>query len=164
MSHERSAGAVIFFTHGATIEYLLLRYQAGHWDFPKGHIEKGESEPDTIRREVYEETGIEHIVFTPGFKEHISYFFRKSPKWFRGGVESRVTHRFDTYEKGAIFKVVTFYLARSRTKRVKLSSEHVGYTWLSYEDALRKLTFDNAKQILKKANVFLGRKRTDEDE
>ena len=48
----------------------------GHWDFPKGHIEKGEKIKDTIRREVEEETGLKDIKFIEGFKEWIKYFFK----------------------------------------------------------------------------------------
>ena len=71
---EKSAGAVIFRKEDDKIYYLLLHYQGGHWDFPKGNIEKGEKLEDTVRREVKEETGIENIKFALGFKEAIKYF------------------------------------------------------------------------------------------
>ena len=54
-----------------------------------------------------------------------------------------------------IFKIVTFLLAETKTKEVKVSFEHLGYEWLSYEEAFKKLTFKNAKEILKKANDYL---------
>ena len=57
MEHEKSCGAVIFRVGNAT-KYLLLHYEAGHWDFVKGHSEKGESEEETVRREILEETGL----------------------------------------------------------------------------------------------------------
>ncbi|GAI42981.1 unnamed protein product, partial [marine sediment metagenome] len=47
MPLEKSAGAVIFSRSDKKIEYLLLHYQAGHWDFPKGNIEKGEKLEET---------------------------------------------------------------------------------------------------------------------
>lgn len=159
MPQERSAGAVVFYKRGTKIEYLLLRYGARHWDFPKGHIEKGEGILDTVRRETKEETGIEAIEIIPGFKEHISYFFRKPKTWAQkefGGARKRMAHhRLATPEPGAIFKIVTFFLARSNTKKVTLSFEHIGYTWLSYEKAYQQLTFKNAKEILRKAHAFL---------
>ena len=143
MPLEKSAGALIFHEN-KNIEYLLLHYPSEaktsreYWDLPKGHIEKGEKEIDTVKREVEEETGLKDIEIAEGFKEHIKYFFK-----FRGTT---------------IFKIVTFYLARTKTKDVKISFEHVGYKWLSYEKALKQLTFENAREILRKAHQFLKTK------
>lgn len=55
MKKEKSAGAVIINDK----KVLLLHYSSGHWDFPKGHIEKGETELETAKREVKEETGLD---------------------------------------------------------------------------------------------------------
>ena len=132
---EKSAGAVIFRKEDDKIYCLLLHYQGGHWDFPKGNIEKGEKLEDTVRREVKEETGIENIKFALGFKEAIKYFYKLKGR--------------------NIFKIVTFFLAETKTKEVKISWEHTGFKWLSYEEALGQLTFENAKEILKKAHDFI---------
>jgi len=135
MPVEKSAGAVIFRKMEGKIFYLLLHYQSGHWDFPKGNIERGEKLEETVKREVKEETGIEDIEFIPGFKEWIKYFYKLKGK--------------------SIFKIVTFLLAETKGKEVKISWEHLSYKWLPYEEALEQLTFKNAKEILKKANDFL---------
>lgn len=136
MIHEKSAGAVVFYGHGTDIEYLLLLYGAGHWDFPKGNIEKGEQELDTVRREVWEETGIKDIEVIPGFKRRIRYYYRR--------------------EGALVHKEVIFYLVRALTKEVKLSREHKDYVWLGYENALRRLTFKTAKKTLSEAHRFLS--------
>ena len=135
MPIEKSSGAIIFRKQGNNIFYLLLRYELGHWDFPKGHIEKGETLEETAIRETKEETGISDLKFIKGFKEWFKYFFK--------------------YKGKNIMKIVTFFLAETKTEKIKLSFEHIGYKWLSYEKALDQLTFDNAKDILKKANEFL---------
>ena len=135
MLQEKSAGAVLFYISSNTIEYLLLHYEAGHWDFPKGAIETGESEIDTVKREVWEETGIKDIEIIPGFRKTIHYFYRKSRQLVR--------------------KTVVFYLARAPTQEVTLSYEHVGYVWLDYENAMRKLTFKTARDTLREAHEFL---------
>lgn len=138
---EKSAGAVVFRREGKNIFYLLLHYPSGtrtsrdYWDFPKGHIERGEKEIETVKREVKEETGLEDIKFVEGFKEWVKYFFR--------------------FQGKTVFKIVTFYLVETKNKNVKISFEHIGYTWLPYEEALNQLKFKNAKRILKKANDFL---------
>ena len=135
MPIEKSAGAIIFRRENHQIYYLILHYQSGHWDFPKGHIEKGEKLEETAKREVKEETGLEDIKFIPGFKENIKYFFKLKGK--------------------NIFKIVTFFLAESSPKEVKISWEHLGYKWLPYQEAIEQLTFKNAKEILKKAHELL---------
>jgi len=135
MSIEKSAGAVIFRKENKKIYYLLLHYQWGHWDFPKGHIEKGEDALEAARREVFEETGLKDITFIKGFQEVNKYFFK-----FKGKT---------------IFKSVVFYLAETQTKEVKISFEHIGFKWLPFKEALNQLTFKNAKEIFKQANDFL---------
>jgi 8-oxo-dGTP pyrophosphatase MutT (NUDIX family) len=135
MELEKSAGTVIFRKDKEVLYYLLLHYQVGHWDFPKGNIEKGEQITETARRETKEETGIGDIEFIQGFKEEIEYFYQREGK--------------------RIYKTVIFFLSRTRTKEVKISFEHQGFEWLNYEKALKKLTHKNAKEILKKANKVL---------
>ncbi|PIP23226.1 MAG: diadenosine tetraphosphate hydrolase [Candidatus Nealsonbacteria bacterium CG_4_10_14_0_2_um_filter_38_17] len=141
MPFEKSAGAVVFRKEKNQIKYLLLHYPSSaktpkeYWDLPKGHIEKGEEELDTVRREVMEETGLTDLEFAKGFKEWIKYFFK--------------------YKGKTIFKVVTFYLAETQSAEVKISSEHIGYQWLPYDEAENLLTHKNAKDILGKANEYL---------
>ena len=74
--HEKSCGAVVFKRDGE-VEYLLLHYEAGHWDYVKGQVEQDESEKDTVTRELKEETGITDARFIEGFREEISYFYRR---------------------------------------------------------------------------------------
>jgi 8-oxo-dGTP pyrophosphatase MutT (NUDIX family) len=137
MEHEKSCGAVIFRVGNGT-EYLLLHYEAGHWDFVKGHVEKGESEEETVEREILEETGLKSNTFLDDFRERIDYFYRR-----RGRTVS---------------KEVIFYLVRSTGEEpVKISGEHIGYDWLPYRDALDRLTYKNAKETLRKAEEHLQR-------
>ena len=136
---ERSAGTVLFNENRGQIEYLLLHYPTGHWDFAKGNIEEGERELETVKREVKEETSIDNIEFVDGFRKKIVYNYKRS---------GRLVH-----------KEVIFYLARTNTKDVKISFEHKGYRWLNYEDAMKLLTYENAKMILEDANRFLNKSK-----
>jgi bis(5'-nucleosidyl)-tetraphosphatase len=131
---EKSCGAVVFIKK-SEVKYLLLHYQAGHWDFVKGNVESGESEKDTVVRELREETGIADATFVENFREEIEYFYRR--------------------QGTTIHKEVVFFLIQTRTEEVKISYEHVGYTWLNYQHALEKLTFKNAKNVLQKAHDIL---------
>jgi hypothetical protein len=45
----------------------------------------------------------------------------------------------------------------SGTKDIKLSFEHVNFAWLTYEGAMEKLTFKNARDVLRKAQDFLAK-------
>ena len=139
MKQERSAGAIVFIKEKEPI-YLLLHYEAKHWDFPKGNIEKGEKDIETVKREIEEETGITDIEIVKDFKEKIQYYFK-----FKGEL---------------INKTVVFYLAKTKTNEVKLSFEHIGSIWLTYKEAMEKLTFKNAKEILKKSDDFLETHKT----
>lgn len=135
MVDERSAGAVIVNATGAEPEYLLLHYTAGHWDFPKGNIEAGESEKEAAVREIREETGITDAEFIGGFRHTVSYRYSKG---------RRLVH-----------KEVIFFLARTKTSSVTISHEHVGYAWKKYDDAMKQLTFQNAKNLLASARAFM---------
>jgi 8-oxo-dGTP pyrophosphatase MutT (NUDIX family) len=131
---EKSCGAVVF-KRDVEVQYLLLHYEAGHWDYVKGQVEPHETEKDTVTRELEEETGIVDARFVEGFREEINYFYRREGK--------------------TVYKEVIFFLIESKDSRVKLSYEHVGYEWLNYEKAMAKLTFANAKKVLLKAHEFL---------
>jgi 8-oxo-dGTP pyrophosphatase MutT (NUDIX family) len=136
MPHEISAGTIVYY-EDKSIKYLILQHEEGHWDLPKGHVEKNETLEDTAKRETKEETGLD-VEIKPGFKESFSYFYRN-----HGAV---------------VNKTVYFFIAKSLSKKVKLSFEHKDYKWLSFENALENLTYDNAKQVLKKAHILLTQK------
>jgi bis(5'-nucleosidyl)-tetraphosphatase len=131
---EKSCGAVVFLKN-TDVKYLLLHYEAGHWDLVKGNVEANESEKDTVIRELREETGIADAQFIEGFREKIEYFYRR--------------------QGATIHKEVIFFLIETHTEKVELSYEHVGYTWLDYQSAMERLTFKNAKAALQKARELL---------
>jgi len=131
---EKSCGAVVFLKN-TEVNYLLLRYGAGHWDFVKGNVEPNESEKETVIRELQEETGIVDARFIEGFREKIEYFYRR--------------------QGATIHKEVIFFLIETHTQKVKLSYEHVGYTWLNYQRAMERLAFVNAKDVLQKTRALL---------
>lgn len=128
--------------------YLLLHYKSKHWDFAKGHIEENETDEQTVKREVEEETGIKDLRIIPGFKFPIKYFFRQ----YIDKVSEKDRRKGKT---PWVFKLVKFYLAQTWTKEVLLSDEHTEYKWLDFESAIKKLTHRNAKNILRKANEYI---------
>ena len=131
MIEERSAG-VILFNRAEGIQFLVLKYPSGHWDFVKGNIEEGEEEEETVKRELFEETGINNLEIHQGFNEKAEYnYYKKNNK---------------------VHKIVSYYLGETNQKQVKLSFEHLEYKWSNYEDLMKLITFGNSREILKKGN------------
>jgi 8-oxo-dGTP pyrophosphatase MutT (NUDIX family) len=135
---EKSCGLVVFRIEDGEILYLVLKYPGGHFDFPKGHVENGEEEDETATRELIEETGIDDIQYISGFREEISYTYKR-----QGELSN---------------KLVVFFLGKTEKSNVKISHEHLDHYWLKYDEAYNTATFDNAKNLLKKARNFLGGK------
>jgi 8-oxo-dGTP pyrophosphatase MutT (NUDIX family) len=142
MLTKKSAGAVIFRKEKNKIFYLILHcpsslrsLDGNSWGFAKGHVEKGEELKETAKREIFEETGLKDVKFILGFKEILKYSFKRDNK--------------------IISKTVVLFLAETKFKEVKISNEHIGFKWLSYEEALSQLTYADDKKILKKANDYL---------
>ena len=146
-SFEKSIGAIIFRREDGRIKFLLLKYRDGHWSFPKGHIEKDETEEQTLYRETFEETGIKNLKIYPSFRKFSRYFYRAS------GAEKQ--ERIMAGRKLNIFKTVIFYLAETNEQEIKISSEHSSFIWLKFEEALEKLEYKNSKKILKQAQAEL---------
>jgi len=140
--NERSAGFVLFRVtpHGAR-EYLLLDY-GRHWDFPKGHLEKGEDDLTAALRELREETGISDPQVIPGFQREITYFFRDR-------------------KKGLIRKTVAFFLGQTQVsdEDIVLSHEHEGFIFVPFDVAVRQTTYANALEVLKLAEEKLAAPR-----
>ena len=135
---ERSAGFILFRSDPGASEgrsFLLLDY-GRHWDYAKGHVEKGEDDRTAAIRELQEETGIGPPRIVDGFAHEIEYYFRSG-------------------KHGLIQKKVVFFLAETEATDVVLSHEHVGAEFLPYDKAIARLTYSTAKDVLKTANDFL---------
>lgn len=139
VEQRKSIGVVLFREGEGKRKYLLLHYAAGHWDFPKGGVEESESEGETLKRELREETGITEAKVVPGFNSEISYFFREQGNLIR--------------------KTVVFHLAETNQKDVTLSFEHKAFEWLPCAEAKERLTHKNAREVLEKAEAFLNQNK-----
>lgn len=132
--YESSCGAVVFRMINGYRRFLLIKNKrSNHWGFPKGHIEKGETEVATAKREVLEETGL-HINVLDGFSTTSEYKIA-------GRVEKRVT---------------IFLASTSDTNTIIQQEEIEDYIWLDFDKALATLKFENDKSILISAKEFLA--------
>ena len=132
MIHEKSCGAAVFRLQDGKRLYLIENMVQGHVSLCKGHVEGNETAHETAAREIREETGLS-VEFIPGFRETIAY----SP-----------------YE--GCEKEVVFFLAKCHTDLVKAQLEEVtSIVFLPLAQALERLTYEDDRRILRKADAFL---------
>ena len=122
MKKEKSCGCIVINDKN---EVLLIHHNAGHWDFPKGHVEAGETEVQTAIREVKEETNID--------------------------VEVNQKYRYTTEysPKEGVMKEVVYFLAKNVNNDKEAQLEEVSEVkWFKFEEAINKITYDTSKEIL----------------
>lgn len=137
MANEKSCGAVVIRFNDESIEYLAAKSaRAGHWGFPKGHVEAGETEEQTALREVWEEVGLS-VKLLDGFRISVDY----------------------PLHEGAV-KEVVFYLGMAPDQPVNIREAEVQEArWLGYDDMMHLLTFDNSRRVLSEAKRFLDQRK-----
>lgn len=135
MPKEKSCGAIVCYKENDDIKILILKHRlGGHWSFPKGHVEKNETERQTALREVFEETGL-NVHLMDNFREMVSY----SPK---PGVD----------------KDVVYFLGCADDTNTVMQVEEVGeIRWVDIKDAHEFLTYYNDKQLLRSARRYIRR-------
>lgn len=122
MKYEKSCGAVVFDND----KVLVVKHRAGHVDFPKGHVEKNETEEETAIREVKEETNIDIVI--KGCRNTVSY----SP------IEG-------------VFKEVVFFAADKIGGEISPQLEEVSSVWwVPIKEVKDILTYDTAKELFEK--------------
>lgn len=133
MSYEKSCGAVVFRKYHGNTELLLIKHSAGgHWSFPKGHVEAGETEQQTALREVMEETHID-VDLDPTFREVVTYSPKRDVK-----------------------KDVIYFLGRAKNfDYIPQEEEIAQIKWVEINLAHSFLTYDNDKQLVNKAKPII---------
>lgn len=129
MLHEKSCGAIVYRKYHGNTEILLIKHiNSGHWSFPKGHVEAGETEIETAMREIKEETDID-VIIDPTFRETVTY----SPK------------------KDTV-KVVVYFLAKARNVDFHPQEGEIAeIRWVDISYAANILSYENDKTIVTKA-------------
>ena len=133
MTFEKSCGAIVYRKHHGNTEILLIKHiNSGHWSFPKGHMEQGESETETALREIKEETGLD-VLLDPTFRESVTYFPRKDTQ-----------------------KVVVYFIAKAKTYDYTPQEDEIAeIRWVDIGYAATMLTYENDKTIVNKARTAI---------
>ena len=135
MKIERSCGAVVFTRVNGEIKYVLVRQLSGFYGFPKGHMEEGETERQTAKREIKEEVGLTPV-FLDGFVSREEYVIPG---------------------KKNVMKTVTYFLGEYRNQTIRPQKEELlGARLVPFAEAYKLIRFESCKRILKDADDILS--------
>ncbi|MFA5658977.1 MAG: NUDIX domain-containing protein [Oscillospiraceae bacterium] len=134
MVNEKSCGAIVYRKFHGNTEILLIKHvNSGHWSFPKGHVERNETEVETAIREIKEETGID-VILDPTFRETVSYSPRKDA-----------------------LKVVVYFIAKAKNFDFSPQEEEISEVkWVEIGRAASVLTYENDRSIVNKAKLAIS--------
>lgn len=121
MKKEKSCGTIII---DSNKRVLLVRQKLGWVGFPKGHMEQGETEIETARRETKEETNLDVII----------------------DEKKRYTISYITSTQ--IDKEVVYFRAKPISDSLlPQETEIAEIMWVDIDEAKQYLSFDNLKQL-----------------
>jgi 8-oxo-dGTP diphosphatase len=121
----QQAGAIVVRSGriGPRILLVTARRNPDNWIFPKGHIEDGETRRDAAIREAREEAGVDGDVAA-----------------LAGSM---------SFELGSSRYRVYYYVVTTEDRGKEREGRRL--RWYGYRQALRKLTFDETRAMLRKA-------------
>jgi 8-oxo-dGTP diphosphatase len=135
---ERSAGGVVYRdSEGQMMVVLIATRERAVWGLPKGQIEKHENRLEAALREVREETGLrtEHVADL-GYIEY----------WYRDSDSKVLYHKF-----------VDYFLLRYVSGDVSEHGWEVDEArWLSIDEAMDRISYDNERKVLQRAQQSWG--------
>ena len=133
---EKSCGAIVYKKENNELEFLLVYQSNGHYSFPKGHMEPGETELQTTLREIKEETNLD-VEVDSNFRCEISYLL----------------------ETKNVMKSVVYFVATPITfDLLNQEGEISECGWNDYETTMNKLEFDNIKEVFNSAYEYIKNK------
>jgi len=130
----KSRGGVVFRTVDDRVEYLIVKSSRGnYYGLPKGRVDGNESETQTARREILEETNY-FVKFEVNFKEKVEFVL----------------------PEGEDKEMILFLAKAIKESSGEIDDEITEVIWCSYQEAMKLLSFDDFKDVLKKANDYIN--------
>ncbi len=135
MKYEKSCGAVVFTRINGQVKFALVQQLHGFYSFPKGHVEKGETEQETALREIYEE-----IYITPTLIDGF-----------------RTVDEHPIPNKPGVIKQVVYFLGEYTDQEIVFQREELlSAPLVSYEEAMDLFEYESSKRILNEAYRFIS--------
>lgn len=134
MHLETSCGAIVYTRREGQYLFVIVQEKSGAYSFPKGHMEGSETEIETARREIFEETGLKPV-FVDGFRE---------------------TDAYDLKEKPGTRKQVVYFLAECGNEPMVAQKGEIRKTvLLPYDRAIERFEWEGTRRVLTSAYHFL---------
>ena len=135
MRYIKSCGFIVYKAENNENCYLIIKSHNGDVGFPKGHMEPGENELQTAIRELKEETGMD-IDTIYDFRYQIEYPLPRVPD---------------------AMKQTVYFLGKCASDDIIIQETEVASAeFVTYDKAIEKLTFEETKNMLKKANDIIN--------
>ena len=138
---QHDAGILIYKAEGKKLSFLFLKRREGWLDITKGHIQNGENRIRAALREAKEESGLD---VSGSIDPHFSYALYYSIKSNKG--------------KGVGKELRVFIAEVNDGAKVKVSKEHAGYVWLSFDAAMKRINKGWQLKLLPYAYEYIQRK------
>lgn len=126
-TEEKSFGIIPLRKKGEEWQVLLIKHQAGHWAFPKGHPEEGETARETATRELAEETKLKIVEIIADIPLQENYIFQR--------------------EGSLVYKTVEYFPAIVKGDINIQEEELADFKWVNLLDAKTKITFPEGKNL-----------------
>lgn len=135
MRYIKSCGFIVYKAENNENFYLIIKSHNGDVGFPKGHMEPGENELQTAIRELKEETGVD-VDTIYDFRYQIEYPLPRVPD---------------------AMKQTVYFLGKCASDDIIIQETEVASAeFVTYDKAIEKLTFEETKNMLKKANYIIN--------
>ena len=138
--HKKSAGGIVH-SNGKFLTLHVTKY--GEVVFPKGTIELGETPEQAAVREIAEETGYRVRIKVPLGK--VSYEFDEDD----GNRYRKTVHYY-------LFELIDENEQPKPNREDHENDEGIENLWLSFDDAVTRLTHNESKEKLQKAAGLLN--------